>query len=70
MPKRIYVGNLPRTITSRDLSKAFSRYGTVESVNLTAGSAVIVMTSGGDTAIKSLHQTDMGGRTVSVSDRK
>ena len=70
MPKRIYVGNLPRTITKRELTKVFNKYGTVESVTLTSGSAVVVMTSGGDTAITSLHQKDMGGRTISVTDRK
>ena len=67
MEKRLYVTNLPKTATVRDLTRAFSAYGTVESVNITAGSAVVTMSSGGDTAINALDKTEMGGRRISVN---
>ena len=69
MSKRIYVGNLPSTASRTQVQDLFSKYGKVSSVEIARdGTATIEMVSGGDSAIKALHQTDMGGRTINVKD--
>ncbi len=67
MPKRIYITNLSTSITSRDLQKLLSKYGDVGEIKIARdGTASVEMKSGGDEAIKSLHQTDMGGRLLNI----
>ncbi len=70
MPKRIYVGNLPREMTERELLNTFSKFGKVESVELSGGSAVVTMESGSKDAIFSLHQKEMDGRKISVRESR
>ena len=68
MPKRIYVGNLPSSASIEDVRKLFEKFGPVESVQLEPGKdfGYVEMTSGADAAIKALHQTQMGGRSLNV----
>ena len=67
MPKRIYVGNLPRTITRSQLRDAFSKFGTVSEVTLSRdGTAKVEMSTGADEAMTALHQQKMDGKTLEV----
>lgn len=78
MPKKIYVGNLPFSATEQEVRDLFVEHGTVESVNLVTdretgrprGFGFVEMESGADEAISALHQTDMGGRSLNVSEAK
>lgn len=78
MPKKIYVGNLPFTATDDEVRDLFSEYGTVESVNLITdrdtgrprGFGFVEMADGASEAIQALHQKDMGGRSLNVSEAR
>jgi len=67
MSKRIYVGNLPKKVTKNELLELFGEYGTVNEIELSSGSAVVVMGSGASEAIKALHQSQMGGRGIPIT---
>jgi len=56
MSKRIYVGNLTKSITQDALVKMFGKFGEIEGVELSSGSAVVVMGDGAEKAIQTLHQ--------------
>lgn len=56
MSKRIYVGNLTKSITQDALVKMFGKFGEIEGVELSSGSAVVVMGDGAEKAIQILHQ--------------
>ena len=76
MGKRIYVGNLPFSVTQEDLQVKFERFGTVESATLVVdrdtgrgrGFGFVEMASDTEAqaAIKSLNATDYDGLTMSV----
>ena len=78
MSKKLYVGNLPFSITEDELRGVFERHGTVGSVNVITdretgrprGFAFVEMdeASDADEAIKALDGTDMGGRNVRVNE--
>ncbi len=68
MSKRIYVGNLAKKVTKDALLEMFQEYGEVNEIELSSGSAVVVMESGASEAIKALHQQDMGGRAITVGE--
>ncbi len=78
MSKRIYVGNLPFSASDDEVRELFERFGTVESVHLVTdrdtgrprGFGFVEMESGGDEAIESLHEQEMGGRNLTVSEAK
>lgn len=78
MSKKIYVGNLPFSATDDEIRDLFSEYGSVESVNLITdrdtgrprGFGFVEMTDGADEAIGALHRTEMGGRTLNVSEAR
>lgn len=78
MSKRIYVGNLPFTATDDEVRSLFSEYGTVDSVNLITdrdtgrprGFGFVEMADGADEAIEALNRTEMGGRTLNVSEAR
>ena len=79
MPKRIYVGNLPFSATDQEVRDLFDEFGEVLSVNLITdretgrprGFGFVEMDDeGADNAISSLHQTDMGGRALNVSEAR
>ncbi|MCB1054157.1 MAG: RNA-binding protein [Acidobacteria bacterium] len=78
MSKRIYVGNLPYSMTEDELREVFGEYGAVESVNLISdretgrprGFGFVEMTNGGDEAISALHQKEVGGRQLTVNEAR
>jgi RNA recognition motif-containing protein len=75
--KKLYVGNLPFTITESELRTLFERHGTVESVSVitdretgrSRGFAFVEMdASSADAAMRALDGSDMGGRTLRVNE--
>ena len=69
MPKRIYVGNLPGTITDRQVKELFGKFGQVTNVDFSRdGSVAVEMSDGADEAIKALNQTQIDGSRISVLD--
>jgi len=78
MSKRIYVGNLPFSASDHEVRELFEEYGTVESVNLITdretgrprGFGFVEMSDGADEAISALHQTEMGGRSLTVNEAR
>ncbi|HEY7818336.1 MAG TPA: RNA-binding protein [Vicinamibacteria bacterium] len=78
MSKKIYSGNLSFSSTEADLKDAFGRHGAVESVNIITdretgrprGFAFVEMeeASAADDAIRALDGSDLGGRTIKVSE--
>jgi RNA recognition motif-containing protein len=78
MSKKLYIGNLPFTSTETELRDIFGRHGTVASVNVIMdretgrprGFAFVEMEDA-DTArdaIRALDGSDLGGRTIKVSE--
>ena len=78
MSKKIYVGNLPFSATDDEVSDLFAEFGTVESVNLITdretgrprGFGFVEMADGAAEAIEALHQREMGGRSLNVSEAR
>ena len=78
MSKKLYVGNLPFSATDHEVRELFEAYGTVESVNLITdretgrprGFGFVEMGEGADEAIQALHQSDMGGRSLTVNEAR
>ena len=78
MSKRLYVGNLPFSASDEELRILFGEHGTVESVNVITdrdtgrprGFAFVEMSSGANEAIRALHQTEMGGRSLNVNEAR
>lgn len=79
MSKRIYVGNLPFSATEDELREKFSEFGEVETVNLIndrhtgqpRGFGFVEMEDEGAVkAIAALDSTDLGGRTLRVSEAR
>ena len=78
--KKIYVGNLPYSVSDSDLRDAFSAYGEVSSVNIitdrmtgqSKGFGFVEMgdNSQADAAIKGLNGSDLGGRSLTVNQAK
>jgi RNA recognition motif-containing protein len=75
MSTNIYIGNLPFSATAEQVRDLFSAYGTVETVNLVTdretgrlrGFGFVEMSNGANEAINALHQSDFGGRTLTVN---
>ena len=78
MSKKIYVGNLPFSITEEELRETFGRHGSVESVAVITdretgrprGFAFVEMaeeSAAGD-AIRALDGSDLGGRNIKVNE--
>ena len=77
---KIYVGNMPYTVTSEDLSDMFKEHGGVEEVTIimdrdtgrSKGFAFVDMpnNSDADRAIKSLNGTQVGGRALTVNQAR
>ena len=76
MPKTIYVGNLPFTATTDEVTELFEQYGSVESVNLVTdqltgrprGFGFVEMDdTDADAAISALDGVAFGGRNLKVS---
>jgi RNA recognition motif-containing protein len=80
LAKKLYVGNLPFSVTEADLRQLFEEYGTVESVNVITdrdtgrprGFAFVEMDDPGnaDKAIQALDGQDFGGRDIRVNEAK
>ena len=78
MSKKLYVGNLPFSITEDELRGVFERYGSVASVNVITdretgrprGFAFVEMDEANDAgeAIRGLDGSDLGGRNVRVNE--
>ncbi len=74
--KKLYVGNLPFSITEDELRQAFEKHGGVSSVNVIMdrdtgrprGFAFVEMAeqSAADNAISAMNGVEMGGRTLRV----
>ncbi len=74
--KKLYVGNLPFSITEDELRQAFEKHGGVSSVNVIMdrdtgrprGFAFVEMAeqSAADNAVSALNGVEMGGRTLRV----
>ena len=76
--KKLYVGNLPFSITENELRDSFERHGSVSSVNVIMdrdtgrprGFAFVEMdeASAADDAMRALDGSDLGGRTLRVNE--
>jgi len=77
---RIYVGNLPYSVTEDELRTAFEAYGSVESVDIIRdrmtrepkGFAFVEMPekAQAQSAINGLNGKNMGGRTLTVNEAR
>ena len=80
MGRKLYVGNLPYSVTESALSDKFAEFGTVESAKLitdrdtgqSKGFAFIEMASDAEAqaAIDKLNGTDYDGRPMKVNEAK
>lgn len=78
--KNLYVGNLPHSTTEAELRNIFEAHGPVEKITLmtdrdtgrSRGFGFVEMTnaSEADKAIAALNGTDLGGRTLTISEAK
>lgn len=78
--KKIYVGNLARETTEKELEAAFSSFGSVEDVAVirdrysgtSRGFGFVSMGNDQEAAaaITGLDQTEIGGRTVTVNEAR
>ena len=74
---KLYVGNLPYTVSEEELRESFSTYGEVASLELISdkmsgrskgfGFVDMPNNSEADTAIKALNESPMGGRMIKVN---
>lgn len=80
MAKRLFVGGLPYATSSEELGAAFAKAGTVTSATVISdkftgrsrGFGFVEMSSDdeADKAIEMLNNTDLGGRTIIVSEAR
>ncbi len=80
MSTKLYVGNLPYSITKQALQDAFGQCGTIDSVNLitdrdtgqSKGFAFVEMSSNSEAqkAIQELNGFNMDGRAIKVNEAK
>ncbi len=80
MGKRLYVGNLPYTVTEASLTELFSQSGTVDSARLitdrdtgrSKGFAFVEMSSDDEAqaAIEALNGKELDGRRLTVSEAR
>jgi RNA recognition motif-containing protein len=80
MGRKLYVGNLPYSVTEASLTEKFSQFGTVESVKVITdrdtgqakGFAFLEMGSDAEAraAIDKLNGTDYEGRPLKVNEAK
>ena len=79
MGKKLYVGNLPFSVTETELRELFGRHGSVDSVNVITdretgrprGFAFVEMSepSAATDAIRALDGTQLGFRVLTLRDR-
>ena len=78
LSKKLYVGNLPFTVTEDELRSAFERHGSVESVAVITdretgrprGFGFVEMedASAADAAMRALDGSDFDGRNIKVNE--
>jgi RNA recognition motif-containing protein len=77
LAKKLYVGNLPFSVTEAELRELFGRHGTVERVSVITdretgrprGFAFVEMDAkGADDAMRALDGNQLGGRALRVSE--
>lgn len=80
MGRKLYVGNLPYEIGEAELEELFSQAGPVESVTImrdqatgrARGFGFVEMSTdeGAETAIRTLHESQVGGRNLTVNEAR
>ncbi|MEO0091215.1 MAG: RNA-binding protein [candidate division WOR-3 bacterium] len=80
MSSKLYVGNLPFSVTDTDLNTMFAKYGTVNSVNIitdkytnrSRGFAFVEMETdeAAQKAIAELNDTEIDGRKIIVNQAR
>ncbi|NNF06324.1 MAG: RNA-binding protein [Candidatus Eisenbacteria bacterium] len=78
MSQKLYVGNMPFSMTEDSLKALFSEHGEVESVAIITdretgrprGFAFVEMASGAQEAINSLNNKEVEGRTLNVNEAR
>jgi cold-inducible RNA-binding protein len=80
MGRKLYVGNLPYTTAEQDLRDLFERAGQVESVTVMRDMATgrargfgfveMATDEGATKAINELHESQLGGRTLTVNEAR
>ncbi len=80
MGNKLYVGNLPFSVTEDELRDAFARHGEVQSVNVIMdpdtgrprGFGFVEMgdSSAAEKAMRALDGSDLGGRNIKVNEAK
>lgn len=80
MGKKLYVGNLPYSVSSSDLEAMFTPHGTVESAEVISdrmtgqskGFGFVEMASDDEaqSAIEALNGQDQGGRALTVNEAR
>ena len=80
MSVRLYVGNLPFTVTEQDLAEGFAQDGTVEASNIVTdrdtgrsrGFAFVQMDTqeAADAAIQNFNGRELEGRTLTVNEAR
>lgn len=80
MAKKLYVGNLPYSVSDSDLQAMFTPFGTVESAQVivdrdtgrSKGFGFVEMSNPqeGQAAIEALHDKDVGGRKLVVNEAR
>ncbi|MDD2716366.1 MAG: RNA-binding protein [Candidatus Wallbacteria bacterium] len=71
---RLYVGNLPYSTTSEELTNLFSQHGTVKDVKVIEGKgfAFVEMndTAEAEKAMAALNNQEINGRTLKIDEAK
>ncbi len=80
MGKKLYVGNLPYSVTDDSLASAFAQFGTVESARVitdrdsgrSKGFGFVEMSSDqeAEAAIEKMNGTELAGRAISVNEAR
>ena len=78
MSKKLYVGNMPFSMTEEGLRALCAEHGTVASVSIITdretgrprGFAFVEMETGGQEAIQALDNREVDGRTLKVNEAK
>jgi RNA recognition motif-containing protein len=80
MGRKLYVGNLPYTAAEQDLQELFEKVGPVESVTVMRDMATgrargfgfveMATDEGAQKAITELHESQLGGRTLTVNEAR
>ena len=78
MSQKLYVGNMPFSMTEESLRTLFAEHGTVDSVAVITdrdtgqprGFAFVEMGSGGQEAMQALNNHEIDGRALKVNEAK